>query len=160
MSSKAVLHLRWDVTGPESEVIAVKDRELIVQVGNVVDQAQILQRVQVRHGRRVDMQGREGENTGCLPLSDGCLDLGRPHEIRLIGGGRAVCIGHLYVVVRTADLVLGTVAAEIKALSVRRNYKCASEGEDIFCVPGLAAYFVCPYGVTEPERANGTWTYH
>lgn len=84
----------------------------MIQVGNVVDQAQILKRVQVRHRRRVDMQGREWEDTGCLPLGDRCLDLGSPHEIGLIGGGRAVCVGHLYVVVRTADLVLGTVAAE------------------------------------------------
>lgn len=78
---------RWDVTGPESEVVGVNHGKLMVQIGNVVDQAQILNRVQVWHGRREDMQGREREDTGNLPLSDSCLDLGRPHEIRLVGGG-------------------------------------------------------------------------
>jgi hypothetical protein len=58
------------------------------------------------------MQGRERENSCCLPLCNRSLDLRSPHEIRLVGGGRAVCVGHLYVVVRTADLVLGAVAAE------------------------------------------------
>lgn len=95
----------------------------MVEVRNVVDQAQVLNRIHEWHRRRVDLQRRKWKDACGLPLSNGCFDLRRPHEIRFVRRGRAVSVGHLYVVVRTADLVLGAVAAgEMGCVSQLRRY--------------------------------------
>lgn len=83
----------------------------MIQIRNMVDQAQILHGIHERHRRRVDLQRRKGEEARGLPFRDGGFDLGRPHEIGFVRRRRAVSVRHLYVVVRTADLVLGAVAA-------------------------------------------------
>lgn len=78
----------------------------------MVDQAQLLEGVVLRCRDRVDIEV-EGEDAGQTPLFNGCLDLGRPHQIRrpirasLLDGN---------VVVRTSDLVLGAVLALREAL--------------------------------------------
>ena len=104
-------HVRRDVAGPQRKVVGVDGCELMVQAGDVVDEAEVLDRVHMRHGSRVDAERREGKDAGCLPLANGRLDLRRPHEVGLVRRRGALGVRHLYVVVRAADLVLGAVAA-------------------------------------------------
>lgn len=73
----------------------------------MVDQAQLLERVVLRYRDRVDIEVKR-EDACQTPLLDGCLDLGRPHQIwRPIG----TSLLDRNVVVRTSDLVLGAVLA-------------------------------------------------
>ena len=95
------------MTGPERKVVGVNGGKLVVEVGDVVDETQIFDRVQVRYGSWVDLQGREREDARRLPLRDGCLNLRRPHEVWLVRCGRAVSVEDLYVVVRAAAPVFG-----------------------------------------------------
>jgi hypothetical protein len=106
----------WNMPGPQSKVVGVKGGKLMVQRGDVVDQAQILNGIQVRKRSRVNCQRREREHASALPLPDCGLDLRCPHQIRLVGSGRALCIIGRNIVVGATDLVLGTVAALRKAL--------------------------------------------
>lgn len=75
----------------------------------MVDETKILGRVGVRRGCWVDGHLGEGKHTRNLPLIDGGLDLGCPHEIRLVRRTCTIRLGN--IVVRAADLMLGTVAA-------------------------------------------------
>lgn len=105
------------MAGPESEVVGVHGSKLVVESSKMVDEAQILDRVEMRHGSRVDSEGRERENSSSLPLGNVNLYLGSPHEVRLVGSSGTLGLGSdLHVVVRAANLVLGTVAALREAL--------------------------------------------
>lgn len=107
---------RRDMACPQGEVVGVEGSELVVQRSHMVDQAQILKGVQVRERSRVDSQRREWEYASVLPVLDGCLNLRRPHQVGLVRSGRPLGVVSLDIVVRTTDLVLGTVAALGKAL--------------------------------------------
>lgn len=108
---EGALHLRWDMTGPQGEVVGIHGSQLVVQRRNVMDQPQILDRVVARNRGWVDVYGLERENASALPLDNGCLDLGCPHEVGLVGSRRAVGISGRNIVVGAANLVLGAVAA-------------------------------------------------
>lgn len=103
---------RRDVAGPQSEVVGVNHGQLIVQGGDMVDQPQVLEGVHVRHGRRIDAERREREDASSLPLSHGGLDMGSPHQVGLVWRRGALGVRYLDVIIRTADLVLGAVAAK------------------------------------------------
>jgi hypothetical protein len=99
------------MAGPEGEVVGIDGCQLIVQKCNVVDQTEILDRIHMWHGSRVDSKTRKRPDSGSLPLGDGGFNLRRPHQIGLVGSGRTFGIGNLDVVVRASDLVLGAIAA-------------------------------------------------
>lgn len=61
--------------------------------------------------RGIDVEAWEWENPGALPLLNGCFDLGSPHKIRPVRGGRPI-LRDRDVVVRAANLVFRAVAAE------------------------------------------------
>lgn len=106
-------NIRWNMARPESEVVGVDCGQLVMHRCKVVDQAKILESVQVRHRGWIDAQGRKRENTGPLPLCNVGLDLRSPHEVRLVRSGRTLRLRcHLHIVVGAADLVLGAVAAK------------------------------------------------
>ena len=101
---------RWDLPGPEREVIGVEFLHLLADGGDVVDQPQVLNREELRRRGRVDTQTGEGEHASAAPLVDRCLDFRRPHEVGLVRRASPV-LGNGNIIVRAADLVLGTVAA-------------------------------------------------
>lgn len=107
-----------DVASPEGEVVGIHGSQLLVESSEVVDEAEILDRVELSNGSRVETEGRERENTSSLPLSNVGLDLRSPHQVGLVvGSGSALRLGsNLDVIVRAADLVLGAVATLRKAL--------------------------------------------
>lgn len=100
----------WDVASPEGEVIRIDGGQLVVQSGDVINQSEVFERIEMRHGSRIQTKAREREDSRPLPLGDGGFDLGRPHEVGLVGSGRSLSIGNLHIVVRASDLVLGAVA--------------------------------------------------
>lgn len=108
----AVLDLRGDMAGPQCKTISVNGSQLVVEHGDVIDQAEVFERVEVRHRGRVQVETREREDACSLPLGDGGFDLRRPHQIGLVRSGGPVGVGNLDVIVRAANLVLGAVAAE------------------------------------------------
>lgn len=73
----------------------------------MVDQAQLLECVVLRYRDRVDIEVKR-EDACQTPLLDGCLNLGRPHQI---WGPIGTSLLDGNVVVRTSDLVLGAVLA-------------------------------------------------
>lgn len=81
--------------------------------GNVVNQPQLLETVELRSWRRVNMEVGERKQSRLAPLVDGRFDLGVPHQV-----GRAVGSSLLNrkVVVGASDLVLGTILALREAL--------------------------------------------
>lgn len=99
------------MTGPESEIVGIDSSKLVVQRSNVVNQSQVLNRIEMRHGGRIKSQAWEWENTSSLPFADGGFDLGCPHQVGLVGSRGSVSIGYLHIIVRASDLVLGTIAA-------------------------------------------------
>ena len=101
---------RWDLPGPEREVIGVELLHLLADGSDVVDQSQILDRQELRRRRGVDTQAGEREHASAAPLVDGCLDFRRPHEVRLVGRASPV-LGNGNIIVRAPDLVLGAVPA-------------------------------------------------
>lgn len=105
--------LRWNLTCPKGKVIGFNGAEFMRDGGNMVDQAELVRGVEVRRRSRVNVEAREGEDPGAFPVGNGGLDLGVPHEIGLVKGGRAV-LGEGAVIVGTPDLVLGAVAAREK----------------------------------------------
>ena len=76
----------------------------------MVDQSQVLEGEELRSGRRIDSQAGEREHAGAAPLIDRSLDLGRPHQVGLVGRASPV-LGDRDVIVRAPDLVLGAVPA-------------------------------------------------
>ena len=78
----------------------------------MVDQAQLLEGVVLWCRDRVDVEVK-GEDACTAPKVDGCLNLGRPHQIRRPVGA-SLLDGN--VVVGTSDLVLGAVLALGEAL--------------------------------------------
>lgn len=111
------VNLRRNVARPESEVVGIHSSELVVEGSKVVDEAQILDRIELRHGGRVDGEGREREDSSSLPLGNVGLNLRSPHQVGLVGGSGALRLGSdLHVIVGAADLVLGAVAALGEAL--------------------------------------------
>jgi hypothetical protein len=100
-----------NMASPESEVVRINCSQLVVQSSNVIDQTEILDRVQMGHGRRVDSKAGERKDACSLPFSNGGFDLGCPHQVGLVGSGRAFRIGNLHIVVRAPNLVLSAVAA-------------------------------------------------
>lgn len=75
----------------------------------MVDQSQILSAPTLRGRGRVNVQAGKGEDAGLLPLVDGSLVLGVPHQIRLVGGTGSI-LRSRDIVVWTTNLVLGTIA--------------------------------------------------
>lgn len=110
------LDIRWDMASPQGKVVCFHGSQLAVQSRDMIDQAEILTRVQVRHGSWVDAQRRKGEHAGGLPVGNVRFNLRRPHEVGLVRCGGAISIGGLHVVVRAADLVLGAIAAVSRRL--------------------------------------------
>lgn len=101
-----------NMTGPQGEVVRINGSQLVVKGGNVVDQAEILNRVHMRHRSRVDSKRWEREHAGVLPLSNRGLDLGSPHQVRFVGCSGAFNLwSDLHIIVGAANLVLGTVTA-------------------------------------------------
>jgi hypothetical protein len=103
-------HDRWDLPSPKREPIGIDRTQLVADRGNMMEQPQIFEREELRGGGRIDVQTREREHSGLLPLPNLGLDLGCPHEVWLVRAGRSV-IGKRHVIVRAANLVLGAVAA-------------------------------------------------
>lgn len=99
-------HVRRDMAGPQREVVGVNRGKLVVEAGDVVDEAKVLVHVQVRHGGRVDAESRERKYSRRLPAHNGIMDLGPPNEVGLVRRRRAMGL-----VVGAASLVLGAVAA-------------------------------------------------
>lgn len=52
----------------------------------MIDQPEVLERVEMGHGSWIETQARQREDARSLPLGDGCFDLGRPHQVGLVGG--------------------------------------------------------------------------
>lgn len=77
----------------------------------MVDQTEIFNRVQVWHWGRVDSQAGEWEYACRLPFSNGGFNLGRPHQVWLVGSCRALSIRNLHIVVGASNLVLGAISA-------------------------------------------------
>lgn len=103
-------HSHRHLTRPDGKVVGIHAVELAADRADVVDQPQLLERVGMRRRRRVDVEVREREDAGPLPLLDLGLDLRGPHEVGLVRAPRTVLWdGH--VVVGAPDLVLGAVAA-------------------------------------------------
>lgn len=101
------------MASPEGEVIRIDGGQLVVQGGDVVNQSEVFERIEMGHGSRIQTKAREREDSRPLPLGDGGFDLGRPHEVGLVGSGRSLSIGNLHIVVRASDLVLGAVATTV-----------------------------------------------
>jgi hypothetical protein len=108
---KSSFDVRRNVTSPESEVVRIDGSQLVVQSRNVVDQTKILDRVQMRHGRRVYSKAGEREDACSLPFSNSSFDLRCPHQVGLVGSGGAFRIGNLHIIIGASNLVLSTVAA-------------------------------------------------
>lgn len=98
------------MASPQGEVIRIDGGQLVVQSGDVINQSEVFERIEMRHGSRIQTKAREREDSRPLPLSDGGFNLGRPHEVGLVGSGRSLSIGNLHIVVRASDLVLGAIA--------------------------------------------------
>ena len=110
------------MASPQSKVVGVDRGQLVVQSSKMVDEAKVLKRVQVSHGSRVDAERWKREDASSLPLSNFRLNLRSPHEISLVRSGRALWLrGHLHIVVRAADFVLGAVAAKRGKTLAKRN---------------------------------------
>lgn len=107
-----------NVASPEGEVVGIHGSQLLVESSEVVDEAEILDRVELSDGSRVETERGERENTSALPLGNVGLDLRSPHQVGLVvGSGSALRLGcDLDVIVRASNLVLGAVAALRKAL--------------------------------------------
>ncbi len=103
-------HIRGDLAGPQSEAICIDGVHLIADRGNVENQAEIFQREILGCGRRIDSETRKWEDAASLPLLNGCLDLGSPHEVGLIGSGRPL-VRNGNIIVRASHFVLGAVTA-------------------------------------------------
>lgn len=102
--------LRGDLPCPEGELVGVELLHLLADRGNVVDQAQVLEREKLGSWRRVDTQAGKGKHPSAAPLVDGSLDFRRPHEVGLVWRPSPV-LGNGNIIVRAPDLVLGTVPA-------------------------------------------------
>lgn len=76
----------------------------------MMDQSQVLKGEELRGRRRVDSEAGERKHAGAAPLIDRSLDVGRPHQVGLVGRASAA-LGDRDVIVRALDLVLGTIAA-------------------------------------------------
>lgn len=74
----------------------------------MIHDSQILCAVLVWLWSREDAQRWEREDTGCLPFYNCRFNLWRPHQVGFVGG-RTISIMRGHVVIRAADLVLGTV---------------------------------------------------
>lgn len=103
-------HSHRHLTRPDGKVVGIHAVELAADRADVVDQPQLLERVGMRRRRRVDVEVREREDAGPLPLLDLGLDLRGPHEVGLVRAPRTV-LWNGHVVVGAPDLVLGAVAA-------------------------------------------------
>jgi hypothetical protein len=100
-----------NMASPEGEVVCIDGSQLVIQGRNMIDQTEILDRVQMRHGGRVYSKAGEWKDACSLPFSNGSFDLRCPHQVGLVGSGGAFRIRNLHVIVRASNLVLSTVAA-------------------------------------------------
>lgn len=100
--------IRGDLAGPKSKPISIHGAHFIADGGNMEDQPKVFDRKVLRCRRWVNVEAWERENASSLPLLDGGLDLGSPHQIGLVGRSRSL-IGNRHVVIRASDLMLGTV---------------------------------------------------
>lgn len=140
---KSRFDIRGNVASPESEVIRIDGSKLVVQSRNVVDQTEILDRVQMGHGCRVNSKAGEREDACSLPFSNGSFDLRCPHQVGLVGSGRAFRVGNLHVVVRASNLVLSTVAAVFMLAREKDDYyEVGSPLREVFITADVSALAV------------------
>lgn len=97
-------------------MVRVHRVQLVVDLGNVVHQEKLLERVEIWVGARVNLKRREGEDARHLPFGDPELLLSSPEKVGLLRSNGTVGINRWHVVVGAAALVLGAVAALRKAL--------------------------------------------
>jgi len=135
-----------DLAGPERETIGIHGAQLVADRGNVVDKPEIFASEHMWRWSWVDVQAREWKHAGAAPLVNSGLDLGSPHQICFVWGGRAV-FRRCDVVIGAADLVLRAVAA-LGEILVTTNVSALA------CVTALAGFGVTPAGRTT------TWTGH
>jgi hypothetical protein len=140
---KSSFDVRRNVTSPESEVVRIDGSQLVVQSRNVVDQTKILDRVQMRHGRRVYSKAGEREDACSLPFSNSSFDLRCPHQVGLVGSGGAFRIGNLHIIIGASNLVLSTVAAACM-LALEKNDYCevGSPLREVFVTTNVSALAV------------------
>jgi hypothetical protein len=101
---------QWDLTRPDGEAACIGISQFARDRGNMVDEAEVLQREELRRRRWVEVQVRERKAPSALPAFDLSLDLRGPKQIRLLRSGSTVLLRR-HVHIRATAVVLRAVSA-------------------------------------------------
>lgn len=109
--------LQRNLPRPDGEVRRILGGQITTEGGNVIDETAVVV-IQARHVATVEKELRKGREARLLPFDNVGFNLGRPEEIRLVGGDGAFVLGR-QVHVGTATIVFGTVATGRVSMEMR-----------------------------------------
>jgi hypothetical protein len=114
MHDKAIINSdlqeQWYLASPDGEIASIVDTKFAGDGGDMVDEAEILKREELRGWCWVDIKIWEGKNPSLLPTFNFGLDLWSPKQIRLLWSYSSFFLGW-HVHVWTTTVVLCAIPA-------------------------------------------------